>query len=379
MKLRLLALAATLGVAAMGHALWAVFEKDTPVDQILPNVEQQVRLRPRDAAARYVLGRVHSLAFASGRKTVTVIPPEQRRRAGGSLFASYSSIRVPLDENAPMTAARRRHLRRSIDAYSQAIRLDPKNPLYHLGLGWMQENAAKVGELKSARPALETYRQVIRLRADEERKMEVYGLSPDDQLAREAALGIVRILKSGLEAKRMQALADELAKKPTPITPIVIPLNGERTLAELLDPTRRVGFNLAGDGVKRSWPWVRPATGILVWDPRDTGQITSGRQLFGSATWWMFFPDGYAALATLDTNHDGWLTGQECAGVRVWQDQNGNGRSDPGEVRHLAHYGIAALRAKASQQGPQGPWAEVGVRRADGTTTASYDWVPVGK
>ncbi|MBT3202234.1 MAG: hypothetical protein HN350_20220, partial [Phycisphaerales bacterium] len=50
-----------------------------------------------------------------------------------------------------------------------------------------------------------------------------------------------------------------------------------------------VRFDLDGDGRAQSWPWVKPTTGILVWDPSGQGRITSGQQLFGSVTIWMFF------------------------------------------------------------------------------------------
>jgi len=65
-----------------------------------------------------------------------------------------------------------------------------------------------------------------------------------------------------------------------------------------------VTFESGGDGVARSWPWVRADTALLVWDPRGAGRIDSGRQLFGSATWWLLWPSGYRALEALDDDGD---------------------------------------------------------------------------
>ncbi|MGV3615927.1 MAG: hypothetical protein ACO1SV_11380 [Fimbriimonas sp.] len=389
MNLRSFASLAALAVAAVGAARWAMVDRDVPVDAILPNLEQAARAHPKDANAHYVLGRVHSLAFASGAKTVRVLPEKERsQREGKPLFAGYASIRVTLNENAPMTPQRRRHLQRSLEEYGKATRLDVKNPLYFLGLGWMREMAIKADPRAAAfhrQEALKAYRSVIRLRAEEEKAMTAYGLSPDARLAHEAALGLTRLLADTTwkpaiaERERMVALAKELAAKPMPITPILVPLTGETHLPGLLDSNRTSRFDLAGDGLKRDWPWVRPTTGILVWDPLDTGKITSGRQLFGSATWWMFFRDGYAALASLDADRDGWLKGSELSGIRVWQDLDGDGVSDPGEVRPLGHWRITGLNTQASHRDAAGPRAERGLIRSDGSVAPTFDWVPTSK
>jgi hypothetical protein len=385
MNLRTFASTAALALAAVGAARWAAIEKDVPVETLLPNLEQQARANPNDAQAHYVLGRVHSLAFASGAKTVSVVPKEGQRGNVG-WFASYSTIRVPLSDADKMTPERRQHLRRSIEEYEEAVRLAPDNALYHLGLGWMYETASTLSgsdKMDEARvKAIRTYRTVVKLRAEAERKMGHVGPGTDTLLAREAALGIDRLLKNNgsrwarIERGWMTSLAAELAKKPMAVTPILVPLAGETSLPALLDAGRTTRFDLAGDGLRREWPWVRPTTGILVWDPRDTGAITSARQLFGSATWWMFFRDGYEALASLDANRDGWLTGSELNGIRVWQDANGNGISDPGEVRPLGTWGITGLNARASHRDANGPRAETGILRADGSTGPSFDWVP---
>jgi hypothetical protein len=63
--------------------------------------------------------------------------------------------------------------------------------------------------------------------------------------------------------------------------------------------------------------------------------IESGRQLFGSVTWWMFWRDGYQAPAALDDDGNGWLEGNELAGIAIWRDLNGNGVCDPSEIISL--------------------------------------------
>ncbi|PHQ82637.1 MAG: hypothetical protein COB69_01295, partial [Phycisphaera sp.] len=65
------------------------------------------------------------------------------------------------------------------------------------------------------------------------------------------------------------------------ITPIIFSLNKPASLESLLAPEITVSFDLDGTGRDQAWPWVSPETAILVWDPEESGEITSGRQLFG--------------------------------------------------------------------------------------------------
>jgi hypothetical protein len=159
------------------------------------------------------------------------------------------------------------------------------------------------------------------------------------------------------------------------ITPVVFSLEEDRTLSDLLAPGVKVRFDLDGDGVSELWPWVKPGTGILVWDPEQKGQITSGRQMFGSVTWWLFFEDGYHALDALDDSRDGFLTGSELEGIRVWFDRNLDGISRPDEVVSLAELGIISISTKASGKDSGCPTSASGITLSDGRTLPTYDWL----
>jgi hypothetical protein len=90
----------------------------------------------------------------------------------------------------------------------------------------------------------------------------------------------------------------------------------------------------------------------------------------------LFWETGYDALAALDDNHDGQLTGRELEGLALWHDANGDGIADPGEVRSLSEHGIVAVSCK-SQRDPAHPdriaYSASGVTFRDGTTRATYD------
>jgi hypothetical protein len=98
--------------------------------------------------------------------------------------------------------------------------------------------------------------------------------------------------------------------------------------------------------------------------------------LFGNVTFWLFWRNGYEALAVLDDDRDGKLQGAELAGLALWHDRNGNGISEDGEVQPLAAHGIVALSCRY-QRDFQHPdhivFAPAGVGFADGSSRPTYD------
>ena len=53
--------------------------------------------------------------------------------------------------------------------------------------------------------------------------------------------------------------------------------------------------------------------------------------------------DGFAELATLDTNKDGQLKGDELSQLAIWNDRNSDTIVDEGELSTLAQHKIIAL------------------------------------
>ena len=113
-----------------------------------------------------------------------------------------------------------------------------------------------------------------------------------------------------------------------------------------------------------------------MWDPQHKGQITSGRQLFGSVTWWIFWKNGYQALAALDNDGNGELTGHELDGISIWQDANSNGISDSGEIKPLKDWDIVSLSTRVTGHIGITPANAQGATLSDGTILPTYDWMP---
>ena len=95
-------------------------------------------------------------------------------------------------------------------------------------------------------------------------------------------------------------------------------------------------------------------------------------------TFWLFWPNGYAALGALDDDRDGAIAGAELTGLALWRDANRNGTSEPGEVRPVGAWGIVKLshRFEYDARHPDEiAWSPRGVTFADGTVRPTFDLV----
>lgn len=99
-------------------------------------------------------------------------------------------------------------------------------------------------------------------------------------------------------------------------------------------------MDYAQDGFAERSGWVAGDDAFLARDINGNATIDGIHELFGSPD-----VDGFAVLETHDASGDGVIDENDpiFASLRVWQDSNGNGISDAGEVRTLTKAGIASL------------------------------------
>lgn len=97
---------------------------------------------------------------------------------------------------------------------------------------------------------------------------------------------------------------------------------------------------------KTEWLAKNGGDGMLVWDKNKDGKISSSKELFGNfdVNGKKKFKNGYEKLAYyFDKNKDGKVEGDELAGLQVWADKNGNGKTDKGELQSLGQHNISSL------------------------------------
>jgi hypothetical protein len=113
-----------------------------------------------------------------------------------------------------------------------------------------------------------------------------------------------------------------------------------------------VHFDVNATGVAAKIGWAAATDGLLVRDLNADGQINDGRELFGGGTRvanGQRAGNGYAALADLDSNHDGQISQADAAygELKVWVDRDSDGVTDSGELRTLADLGIVSMDLRA--------------------------------
>jgi len=129
-------------------------------------------------------------------------------------------------------------------------------------------------------------------------------------------------------------------------SPIILDLDGDGI--ETVALASATWFDHAGDGFAERTGWVGRDDALLVQDLDGNGRIESGRELFGSETLLAHgakAAHGFAALAELDANGDRRIDASDpaFARLRVWQDADGNGHSDAGELRSLDQVGVQGI------------------------------------
>jgi tetratricopeptide (TPR) repeat protein len=378
--MRVTLLAAVLGLAGLAPA-WAIYLPmdvvDVPVDRILANLEARLKKDPADGELHHALARVHSIAYARGDRTLPLRRPlfaKDKDEAPDERQLAGETAPPEVRANVGADPAARGHLEQAVAHYREAVRLSPDSLTAAMGYGW---TLAESGDDSSAR---EQYRDVL----DRATQREWYSMA---QEAGSYLLPLLSVFSQARERaaleKRLEELDRKIRERPRAVTPVLVPLESGLPFEALVARDAAVAFDLDGSGLRHRWQWITPRAGWLVYRGTGARAVDSGIRFVGSRTFWMFWTDGYAAMAALDDDADGWLSGRELDGLAVWRDPDMDGVVDPGELMALADLGIAALSC-AHARHPEGfEYSPAGVVLADGSVRASYDWiassVPEGK
>ena len=122
-------------------------------------------------------------------------------------------------------------------------------------------------------------------------------------------------------------------------SPIVLDMDGNGIQTTLLAESTGT-FDLLGTGRALHSGWISSGDAFLAVDVNGNGRIDDISELFGGTK-----GQGFAKLASFDSNADGLVDAQDTAfsQLLLWQDADGNHATDAGELRTLAEAGIASL------------------------------------
>lgn len=349
--------------------------KKVPVEKLLTTLESRLKSaksQSDQAMLWFQIGRLHSMAYALKTETADVDTGPYAVNSPMMPYygriTEYKQFDVTDEANASEKASAKAHLAKAISHLRKATELDPDLLQAKLGLAWCLDQSGDKAK------ALPLYREVVKKSYEKEKdKHGFHGTSVVQETA-EYMIPLLDPVKDATEISELNLKKTKIGEQFRTVTPIVVSLRPGLPRADLMAPAR-VSFDLDGNGARTYTAWPSKDAGWLVYDKDGSGCVSSGLDLFGSSTFWIFWSHGYEALSALDADNNGLIEGAEADGLAIWQDLNNNAISDPGEVRTLRDCGIESLSC-TSEVGADGFQSNArGVRFTDGKVGETVDWI----
>ncbi|AEE13729.1 hypothetical protein Thena_0077 [Thermodesulfobium narugense DSM 14796] len=155
--------------------------------------------------------------------------------------------------------------------------------------------------------------------------------------------------------------------------PLVIDLSGKGIRLTDINSSKAM-FDLTGSGFANKVGWITNDEGFLVLDKNNNGKVDDISEMFGNSS-----TSGFQSLSAYDANKDGKIDSSNpiFKDLKVWQDTNNDGITEPGELKSLSELGIKSIslnaqRTNITQNGNQITQI-ASVEKEDGTTLQAAD------
>ncbi len=370
------------------HGMWMPPVVDrVPVQRVLTNLTVRLSKDTNNFELLHAIARLHSLSYANAASN-WVVEVETNRPSknpnlrqwvspgasnqlpfwGHGMEATLPPRTITKTQTKEAESAAQKHLSEAIKFYSRALLVNPTNQVSAIGLGWCQLQAGQTNEAKV------TLRRAIKLAWDREKtRQSTWGTTFTEE-AISYLEPLLDPVKDKAELLSLAKIKSETAKFGRMVTPLALALETNLTASDLINPTASIEFDLDGSAVPgRRWQWINTNAAWIVHLPGG-GEVTSALQMFGNVTFWLFWKNGYHALASLDDNADGQLTGPELRDIFLWQDLNTDGKSTPDEILPLDRLGIISLGTRYTDQNGI-PSSAQGATFQDGSTRPTFDLI----
>lgn len=131
-------------------------------------------------------------------------------------------------------------------------------------------------------------------------------------------------------------------------SPLVLDIDGDGVELISLNSANAVYWDHNIDGFAEASGWVAGDDALLAIDIDGDGVINNSSELFGNQAG---FDNGFLALATLDSNMDGYITTEdaEFVNLRAWIDADGDGKSWYSELYSMDDLNITSINLGYSE------------------------------
>nr|BDT28113.1 tetratricopeptide repeat protein [Bacteriovorax sp. HI3] len=392
----------TLLITINAHAKYVEVKKsEIPIQQIIQNLEKKEKENPSNIETKFQLARAYGLAATM----TTIQTAKTDNPLSDAIYGKPESVN-PMFDGQKKSATEVDYYEKSLSQYNQILSTDPKNYQYILGRGWVYLQLQKIDlartdfmsiidDIKPLNPSfIDSFLILIKIKDAPLLLKRKWDFSPFDRFFYKGAIKGYPLIKETIHylrpllkethtdnviLKKIASISNDSTELAF-MTPIIFPINKKTSYKDLKNENLYVQFNMDGMDTHTKWQWIKKDAAFLVFLGKSQKKlVSSGKELFGNVTFWIFWNNGYEALDSLDNNRDHYLSGKELEGIFVWNDANEDGVCTPEEIFNLNAFKIKKIATLYKHHKDDIDYNPNGLILESGEFLPTYDWISKSK